>query len=310
MKAKHAIDYSDAKVRREVLIRQRREIWTPEQVESLARHFQLRPGMKLLDAGCGFGYALRTWGPFCVPGGELVGLDRDEKLLASAARFARQEGLGKAARFVSGDICRMPLPDDTFDITIAHVVFCHLQEPEKALDEMIRVTRRGGCVAVFDNAASDVGGAGWSNVREPTLAEKLENCAVALRHSLGRKRLGLGDFSVGCYVPSWMSARGLRDIDARTNERVRWIAPPYSAPAQRTAYRNMKERFRDLKPGSSYFDKGLVEELRAGGCRESTVKRFFRLMRRHDLQFRKAVVAGTAAFANSGPFWCIWGFKP
>jgi len=310
MKAKHSIDYSDAKPRREVLIRQRRELWTPEQVASLARHFRLKPGMKLLDVGCGFGYALRTWGRFCMPGGELVGLDREEKLLASAARFARQEGLGKATRFVSGDVCRMPLPDGAFDITIAHVVFCHLREPEKALDEMIRVTRRGGCIAVFDNAVSDAGGAGWGNVREPTIAEKLENHGFALRHSLGRRRLGHGDFSVGCYVPSWMSARGLRNVDARTNERVQWIAPPYSAPAQRTTYRNMKERFRDLKPGSTYFDRALAEELRAGGCRESLIKRFFRLMRQDDIRFRKAVAAGTAAFAGSGPFWCIWGFKP
>lgn len=310
MKAKPSIDYSDAKTRREVLIRQRRELWTPEQTASLARHFRLKPGMKLLDVGCGFGYALRTWGRFCMPGGELVGLDREEKLLASAARFARAEGLGKAARFVSGDVCRMPLPDNAFDITIAHVVFCHLNEPEKALDEMIRVTRRGGCIAVFDNAMSDGGGAGWSNVCEPMIAEKMENYAIALRHSLGRKRLGHGDYSVGCRVPSWMSARGLRNVDVRTNERVHWIAPPYSAPGQRTTYRNMKERFRDLKPGSTWFDKAIAEELRAGGCRESTIRKFFRVMRQDDIRFRKAVTAGTAAFAGSGPFWCIWGFKP
>jgi SAM-dependent methyltransferase len=310
VKAKHLIDYSDAKTRREVLIRQRRELWTPEQVASLARHFRLKPGMKLLDAGCGFGYVIRTFGTYCLPGGELVGLDRDEKLLASAARFARKDGLGGVVRFVAGDVCRMPFADNTFDIAIAHVVLCHLKEPEKALDEMIRVTRRGGCIAVFDNAASESSGAGWSNVREPTIAEKLQNCTVALRHLLGRKRLGLGDFSVGCYVPSWMAARGLRNVDARTNERVQWIAPPYSAPAQRTAYRNMKERIRELKPGSSYFDKALAEQLRAGGCPESTVRKFLRRSRRNDVQFRKAVEAGTAAFAASGPFWCIWGFKP
>jgi|GEM_PF-1156966 SAM-dependent methyltransferase len=310
MKPKSSIDYSNAKTRREILIRQRRGIWTPEQIESLARHFRLEPGMKLLDVGCGFGYALRTWGRFCMPGGELVGLDREAKLLASAARSACREGLGKAARFVCGDLFRMPLPDGVFDIVIAHVVFCHLKEPEKALDEMIRVARRGGCIAVFDNAASDLGGAGWSNVGEPTLAEKQENYAIALRRARGRKRLGHGDYAVGCYIPSWMSARGLRDVDARANERVYWIAPPYTAPAQRTTCRNMKERLRELRPGTTHFDKARAEELRAGGCRDSTIKRFFRLKKNRDLRFRKAVAAGTAAFAGSGPFWCVWGFKP
>jgi cyclopropane fatty-acyl-phospholipid synthase-like methyltransferase len=54
------IDYADPKVRNEVLKRQREDMWSPEQVARLARHFRLKPGLSMLDAGCGFGYCLIT----------------------------------------------------------------------------------------------------------------------------------------------------------------------------------------------------------------------------------------------------------
>lgn len=304
-----AVNYHDARARREILLRQRRELWTPEQVESLARHFRLKPGMKLLDAGCGYGYVMRAFGPYCLPGGKLVGLDRERKLLAGAARFARNQGLTRASSFAVGDICRMPFPDNAFDVTIAHVVFCHLKEPEKALDEMIRVTRRGGCVAVFDNART-VPGTDWQNIRELSIAERAFLNRVELQMLAGRKKLGHGDFAVGCYVPWWMEARGLRDVDARTNDRVVWIAPPYSSPAQRVAYQSTKERLREFKPGTWLGDRTMFREMRAGGCSEAAIRKARRIWRRDGIEFLKAFWAGTIASAYSGPFWCIWGFKP
>ena len=263
-KKKHPIDYSKAKVRREILIRQRREIWTPEQVASFAKHFRLRPGAKLLDAGCGYGYIMRTYGPYCMPRGELVGLDREKPLLAGAKRYLRREGLAGSARLVQGDIEAMPFEDDSFDFSAAHVVFCHLARPEKALDELIRVTRPGGCVAVFDNARGSAS-SGWDSSHKPTLRELLVQYEVQERAMAGRKKLGFGDFSVGCYVPGWMEERGMKDVDVRTNERVYWIAPPYRSPGQKTNYRNLKERLEENRRGFR-LDANSLRVMEAGGC--------------------------------------------
>jgi len=308
VRRRHPVNYRSAKVRREVLVRQRRELWTPEQVASLAGHFRLKPGKRLLDAGCGFGFALRTWGPYCLPGGKLTGLDRDRKLLAQAARFCNKEGLGKAVRFVAGDICKIPFGSNVFDVALAHVVFCHLAEPEKALDEMIRVTRRGGCVAVFDNALTGGPGSGWFSWHEPSVAERLAQYEVGIRMMAGRRAVGFGDYSVGCHLPSWMEARGLRDVAVRVNERVAWIAPPYFSLEQQATLRNMKE---SLKEKVRYrVDKSDVEQMRAGGLSRAKFDRNQQLSREHLRAFRKAMKNGTAAFAVSHQFWCVWGFKP
>lgn len=308
MKYRHPVNYRSAKVRREVLVRQRRGIWTPEQVESLARHFSLKPGMKLLDAGCGFGYAMRAWGRFCMPGGELTGLDRDRKLLIQAARFCSKEGLGEAARFVAGDVYSLPFRDNSFHASLAHVVFCHLAEPQKALDEMIRVTRRGGCIAVFDNAWTGGPGLNWNNWYEPSVAERLARDEVSIRMTAGRRAVGFGGWSVGCHLPSWMEARGLRNVGARANERVVWIAPPYRSPEQQTVLQNMKERLREK--GTYRVDKSDVEQMRAGGLSRAKYDRNHMRNREHGRAFRKAMKDGTAACSAAYPFWCVWGFKP
>lgn len=309
MKRKPAIDYRDPEARREVLIRQRRGMWTPEQVASLAGHFRLRPGMKLLDAACGYGYVMRTWGPYCLPGGRLVGLDLDRNLIAGARRRLRPPALKQAASFVTGDICAMPLPDDEFDAVIASVVFCHLAEPERALDEMVRVAKPGGCVVVLDNARTGGAGAGWQSWCDPTVEERVAACEMFERTCRGRKQLGQGDYSVGCYVPGWLEARGLEDVGARTNERVIWIAPPYRSPEQRTALRNARERLR--AGGRARFDRHTREQALAGGCTEEQLREQARGDRLARRRFGRALAAGTAAFAwSTGSFWAIWGFKP
>ncbi len=265
--------------------------------------------MKLLDAGCGFGYAMRTWGRFCLPGGKLTGLDRDKRLLAQAVRFCRKEGLGNSARFVRGDIGKMPFEDNVFDVALAHVVFCHLAEPEKALDEMIRVTRPGGCVAVFDNASYGSPSSGWTNWHEPTVDERLLGHEAGIRMMNGRRELGFGDFSVGCHLPAWMETRGMRSVGVRMNERVVWIAPPYCSPEQRTAYNNTLERMREPVRWDR-VSKREVAQMRAGGLTGAKFDRHRRINRRANRAFRKAMKNRTAAYSWSSPFWCIWGFKP
>jgi SAM-dependent methyltransferase len=311
-KSKKGIDYSDPQVQRNILIRQRREMWTLEQTASFAKHFRLKPGMRLLDAGCGYGYSLRAYGSYCLPGGVLVGIDMEKGLLRTARDLAKEEGLARRSIFHQGDIYDLPFSSKTFDVTIAQIVLCHLNEPEQALDELIRVTKRGGCIAIFDNAS---GGSwtSWDNVRKPTMKTRLFDHEVYLRMKRGRKRQGNGDWSIGCYVPSWMEQRGLRDVNARTNERVYWIAPPYSSPNQETALRNTKEVHADHRPNSAAIrrnSKQAAQTLRAGGADDRMIRRTMRSGTRVFNQARKTLDDGTLAFAYTAPFWCIWGFKP
>lgn len=104
-----------------------------------------RPGETALDAGCGTGiYA--AWLAACGLG--VTGVDRDETMLAAARRKA------PGARFLVGDVTRLPCSDGEFDLALAVTVFCFLSEEQRRATarELVRVTRPGGRVVVGDLA--------------------------------------------------------------------------------------------------------------------------------------------------------------
>jgi hypothetical protein len=105
-----------------------------------------------------------------------------------------------------------------------------------------------------------------------------------------------------------MEQRGLSDVAARTNERVYWIAPPYHSRDQRVAYQNIRERLKEK--GRRRLEGQERQQLRAGGVTARLRDECLRLRRNANRRFRRAITGGAAAFAWSGPFWCVWGFKP
>ena len=106
----------------------------------------LRPGMRLLDVGCGPGSITRGLAERLAPG-QVVGLDLSRETLAAAREDAAARGL-ENLQYEEGSVYQLPFPDAAFDVAYAHQVLQHLREPGAALREMLRVVRSGGLVAV------------------------------------------------------------------------------------------------------------------------------------------------------------------
>ncbi len=106
----------------------------------------LRPGMRLLDVGCGPGSITRGLAERLAPG-QVVGLDLSRETLAAAREDAAARGL-ENLQYEEGSVYQLPFPDASFDVAYAHQVLQHLREPGAALREMLRVVRTGGLVAV------------------------------------------------------------------------------------------------------------------------------------------------------------------
>jgi len=75
-------------------------------------------------------------------------------MLQEARKLAAREGLGNVA-WHRGDVYTLPFPTGTFDIVSCRYAFHHLQQPARALVEMVRVCRNGGRIVVCDAFASD-----------------------------------------------------------------------------------------------------------------------------------------------------------
>ena len=119
---------------------------------------RLRPGMDLLDVGCGPGTITADLARIVAPG-RTVGVDRSIEVIESARAEQHEPLTGARVGYMAGDVYRLGLPIRSFDVVHAHQVLQHLSDPAAALTEIRRVLRPGGVLAVRD---SDYGGFFWA----------------------------------------------------------------------------------------------------------------------------------------------------
>ncbi|WP_329377363.1 methyltransferase domain-containing protein [Streptomyces sp. NBC_01351] len=110
---------------------------------------ELRPGMSVLDVGCGPGTITADLAELVAPGGRVTAVDAAEDVVEQARAYAAERGV-TGVEFGTADVHALGFPDDTFDVVHAHQVLQHVGDPVRALREMRRVCRPGGIVAARD----------------------------------------------------------------------------------------------------------------------------------------------------------------
>ncbi|GGV00509.1 methyltransferase [Streptomyces filipinensis] len=105
----------------------------------------LRPGDRVLDAGCGTGRALPPLRAAVGPSGVVLGADLTPAMLQAAARAGRN----RDGRLLLADVAALPLRSASLDTVFAAGLIAHLPQPEQNLRELARVVRTGGKLALF-----------------------------------------------------------------------------------------------------------------------------------------------------------------
>ncbi|MFJ8083982.1 methyltransferase domain-containing protein [Streptomyces sp. NPDC096205] len=105
-------------------------------------------GKTVLDAACGTGDDAREIGRQVGGSGRVVGIDLSAAMVAEARR--RSAGSPWPVEFATGDIRKLDFPDASFDAVRVKLVRQHCDDLDAADAELIRVTRPGGRIAVFD----------------------------------------------------------------------------------------------------------------------------------------------------------------
>jgi ubiquinone/menaquinone biosynthesis C-methylase UbiE len=108
----------------------------------------LQPGMKVLDLACGPGFISCELAKE-VGDGHVVGVDINEALIATAHQAKEREGVDNVS-FSLGNLYELDLPENSFDFVYARFVFQHLEHPEKALENILKVLRPGGVLCITD----------------------------------------------------------------------------------------------------------------------------------------------------------------
>ncbi len=121
---------------------------TNRAAEILA-HLDLRPGMTVLDVGCGPGRLALPAARAVAPDGAVVALDLQEGMLARARERALAAGIGNI-RFVQGDWTRAELDIARFDRALLVTVLGEIPDQAAALQAIHRVLKPGGLLSVTE----------------------------------------------------------------------------------------------------------------------------------------------------------------
>jgi len=119
--------------------------------ETVAVHLlpHLRPGMKVLDCGCGPGTISVGLAKAVAPG-DLHGVDIEASQIAMAQAAAQAGGHGNA-RFQVSDATNLPFADNTFDVVHCHAVLMHVLNLDQVLAEVKRVLKPDGLLSARES---------------------------------------------------------------------------------------------------------------------------------------------------------------
>jgi ubiquinone/menaquinone biosynthesis C-methylase UbiE len=125
-------------------------LWSARFGFMLLDRVALRPGMRVLDVGCGTGFPTFALGAALGPSSTVVGLDPWAGALRRAA-VKRDAYAMTQAHLVRADAVRIPFADETFDLVTSNLGVNNFSDPAAALRECARVLRHGGSLALTTN---------------------------------------------------------------------------------------------------------------------------------------------------------------
>lgn len=120
--------------------------------EKATRYFfdkiSLKPGMRVLDIGCGIGgpalLAAQDYGCY------VTGIDLTPDFIETARANAKTIGLESSTDFQIANATKLAFPDDHFDLVMMVHVGMNIPNKETVYREAARVIKPGGMIAIYD----------------------------------------------------------------------------------------------------------------------------------------------------------------
>jgi len=123
----------------QIKIKQAKRYSYARRIRIIAEKARLRPGLLVLDVGCGIGSKLAEMAWF---GAHCIGIEVERQYLKSVLHLKREFCLSLIGIRASGDT--LPFRGSWFDVVMSNQFFERTRDLDLALQEQIRVLRKGG----------------------------------------------------------------------------------------------------------------------------------------------------------------------
>lgn len=206
---------------------------------NFVKTMHLPENSKVLEIGCGPGFVTGILGNL-FPKGTAHGLDASKELLDAANQLVKPQHPNLS--FFEGSAYELPFNDGTYDFVYNRLIYQHLNNPLKALQEAKRVCTKGGITTVIDVDAG-------MQLIEPACPafEKLNQLACEAQMKYG------GDRYIGRKLPALMYKAGFSRVDFK-------ILTISSLDFKLEEYINITTRFKAMIVGTSEAND-LIQEI-------------------------------------------------
>lgn len=206
------------------LERTRKEYWKQDYVQFLIEKvWKIETPVEVLDCGCGYGALGLLMLPLLPEDSTYTGMDFAGELLQKGNRIFEERGYAREGRIslIEADVLQQPVKKQ-YDLVICNAVLRHLDEPQAFLEKMIQFAKPGGLVVCMDvNREFECDGFYADGM------DYGELCAHPGFTDMWQKELEKQgrDYAIAMKLPHLMKKLGLKNVDARMNDRISFTAP-------------------------------------------------------------------------------------
>ncbi len=187
------------------------QLWS-KTAHELWERARFKPGMRILDAGCGPGYATFDLAHLVGPEGAVIGVDESSRFIQHVNEQARLRNLTQIEVHQGNvlDLKALLRSQPQFDAAYMRWVLCFLSEPERVIHDIAALLAPGGRIAIQD----------YFNYRSMTLAprrpayERVVQAADASWRAHGGNPDVMGD------MPRIVREAGLELVHFGVNQRL------------------------------------------------------------------------------------------
>lgn len=176
----------------------------PELREAIGM-LELRPGLRILDAGCGTGETLGWLHEAVRPGGSVSGIDLSAAHVAAARRCAPW-----GVEVLEGDVSQPELPAASLDLVWCVNTLNHLRDPVTALGSLAALLVPGGRIALGQSSLLPEMFFAWDSLLEQRVT------GAVRRYYRERYRLDEADLAGIRAIAGLLRQAQLRDVYVRT----------------------------------------------------------------------------------------------
>jgi ubiquinone/menaquinone biosynthesis C-methylase UbiE len=172
------------------------QLWLA-QAAAIWERAGFRRGQRILDVGCGPGFAALDLAERLGPGGQIVAVDISRRFLAHLEQLAKVRGLTNIRTALSS-VERLVIRESGFDGAYARWVLCFVRRPAAVLREVARRLKRGGTFVIQDYYR-------YENITIAPQSEVFRRVFRAVHQSWQARG---GDPDIGCRLPGLLERAG------------------------------------------------------------------------------------------------------